>query len=152
MRHGNSGASYFCQTIWKVSRRPGKLSDQTKSIQTIRKVSKPSGMFPDHPESFQTIQKISRKFPDLCRNMCILALLLMVDLVATCKTFQNLSGWQCRHETWVFDSAYRGGRLSSLDVSFVLSKTWRSMFCQKHRQKIASFRIGKHCIVKTLHQ
>ena len=47
-------------------RRPGKLSDQTKSFPTIRKVFRPCVKFPDYPEKFQTIRKVPRpygKFP-----------------------------------------------------------------------------------------
>ena len=39
-----------------------------------------------------------------------------------------------------------------LDFFQTSFKTSRSMFCQKHRLKIASLRIGKHRIVKTLHR
>ena len=38
-----------------------------------------------------------------------------------------------------------------IDIFQTLSKTSRSMFCKKHLRKIASLRIRKHCIVKTLH-
>ena len=76
-----------CQTLQKVS-------DHPNIFQIIRK-------FPNHMESFQTIWKVSTP----SRNLWILACLLMVDLVATSKNSldsQKLSGWQCRHETWVF--------------------------------------------------